>query len=163
MRSAVLSGHEDWVRSLAFQDPITPEDPLTLATASQDATIRLWKIEVFTRYNTSSLDAGSSDALSDDLLDAFEASLGDLTDSEEGGRQISLKRHILTVKSAQARSVASISCMLCLMTLPAVLRNIQSPLMLSWLDTKQALHLYHGDQPPSVQSPHFYLHPQIHP
>jgi hypothetical protein len=36
--------------------------------------------------------------LSDDLLDAFEASLGDLTDAEEGGRQISLKRHILTVK-----------------------------------------------------------------
>lgn len=40
------------------------------------------------------------DDLSDDLLDAFEASLGDLgADAEEGGRQISLKRHILTVKS----------------------------------------------------------------
>jgi elongator complex protein 2 len=44
---------------------------------------------------------GIGDPLSDDLLDAFEASLGDLTDAEEGGRQISLKRHILTVKSDQ--------------------------------------------------------------
>lgn len=38
-------------------------------------------------------------ALGDDLLDAFEASLADPTEGEEGGRQISLKRHILTVKS----------------------------------------------------------------
>ena len=37
-------------------------------------------------------------ASSDDLLDAFEASLADPTEGEEGGRQISLKRHILTVK-----------------------------------------------------------------
>ncbi|KAJ7129752.1 WD40-repeat-containing domain protein [Mycena epipterygia] len=102
VRSAVLSGHEDWVRSLAFQDPLTPEDALTLASGSQDATIRLWKIEAFTRYKNSSVDARPSDALSDDLLDAFEASLGELADAEEGGRQISLKRHILTVKSDQA-------------------------------------------------------------
>ncbi|KAJ7744505.1 WD40-repeat-containing domain protein [Mycena maculata] len=98
VRSAVLSGHEDWVRSLAFQDPATTEDPLTLASGSQDATIRLWKIETFTRHNS----PRPSDTLSDDLLDAFEASLGDLADAEEGGRQISLKRHILTVKSDQA-------------------------------------------------------------
>ncbi|KAJ7179931.1 WD40-repeat-containing domain protein [Mycena crocata] len=100
--SAVLSGHEDWVRSLAFQQPATAEDPLTLASGSQDASIRLWKIEKFTRYNDSSVDTRPSDALSDDLLDAFEASLGELGDAEEGGRQISLKRHILTVKSDQA-------------------------------------------------------------
>lgn len=106
MRSAVLSGHEDWVRSLAFQEPAASEDPLTLASGSQDATIRLWKIEAFKRQNTS-LDSGPSGPLSDDLLDAFEASLGDLADAEEGGRQISLKRHILTVKSDQARWVAS--------------------------------------------------------
>ena len=42
---------------------------------------------------------GGTSALSDDLLDAFEASLADPTEGEEGGRQISLKRHILTVKS----------------------------------------------------------------
>lgn len=35
----------------------------------------------------------------DDLLDAFEAALGDLQDGQEGGRQISLKRHVLTAKS----------------------------------------------------------------
>lgn len=40
----------------------------------------------------------STNALSDDLLDAFEASLIDPTDGEEGGRQISLKRHVLAVK-----------------------------------------------------------------
>lgn len=40
----------------------------------------------------------SSDVLSDNLLDAFEASLGDVGDAEEGGKQISLKRHIITVK-----------------------------------------------------------------
>jgi len=43
--------------------------------------------------------SGRVGALSDDLLDAFEASLADPTEGEEGGRQISLKRHILTVKS----------------------------------------------------------------
>lgn len=36
----------------------------------------------------------------DDLLDAFEASLGDLGEGEEGGRQISLKRHIVSVKDS---------------------------------------------------------------
>ncbi|KAF7352847.1 Elongator complex protein [Mycena venus] len=102
VRSAVLSGHEDWVRSLAFQGPAGPGDSLTLASGSQDATIRLWKIEAFARSNNSSLDNRPSNALSDDLLDEFEASLGELADAEEGGRQISLKRHILTVKSEQA-------------------------------------------------------------
>jgi elongator complex protein 2 len=41
--------------------------------------------------------------LSDDLLDAFEASLGEVEDGEEGGRQISLKKHILTVKTGGDR------------------------------------------------------------
>ncbi|KAJ7507735.1 WD40-repeat-containing domain protein [Mycena galericulata] len=98
VRSAVLAGHEDWVRSLAI--------PSSLASGSQDATIRLWQIEAFTRYNDSaSVEDRPPDALSDDLLDAFEASLGELAEAEEGGRQISLKRHILTVKSDQANSV----------------------------------------------------------
>jgi WD40 repeat protein len=95
VNSAILSGHEDWVRSLAFQLPIASEDPLVLASGSQDATIRLWNIKAFTKD-----DSGLSEgALSDNLLDTFEASVGDLTDAEEGGRQISLKRHILTIKS----------------------------------------------------------------
>lgn len=46
---------------------------------------------------------GDADGVTDDLLDAFEASLVNLEDTEDGGRQISLKRHILTVKSASGR------------------------------------------------------------
>lgn len=102
IRSVTLSGHEDWIRALAFQAPSTPDDPLVLASGSQDGTIRLWNVESFTKMQTQSQthtkDSGND--LSDDLLDAFEASLGDLgADAEEGGRQISLKRHVLTVKS----------------------------------------------------------------
>ena len=74
-----------------------------LASGSQDGTIRLWNVESFIKMQaqpqTNTRESG--DELSDDLLDAFEASLGDLgTDAEEGGRQISLKRHVLTVKSS---------------------------------------------------------------
>ncbi|KAK7061666.1 Elongator complex protein [Favolaschia claudopus] len=103
VRSATLAGHEDWVKSLAFLPPSSPKDPLTLASGSQDATIRLWKIETYTRYDITSPADRPPDALSDDLLDAFEASLGELADAEEGGRQISLRRHIVTVKSDEAR------------------------------------------------------------
>ena len=42
---------------------------------------------------------GSSD-FSAELLNAFEASLGDMAD-EEGGRQISTKRHVLAVKEGE--------------------------------------------------------------
>ena len=43
---------------------------------------------------------GSTDG-TDDLLDAFEASLGETTDGEEGGRQITMKRHLITVKAGE--------------------------------------------------------------
>lgn len=46
-----------------------------------------------------------TNGLSDDLLDAFESSLANVGDAEEGGRQISLKRHILTVKTGPGRRV----------------------------------------------------------
>lgn len=92
MHSATLTGHEDWIRSLAFNDPQTENSPLVLASGSQDATIRLWNIEPrkerYTNNATTSVD---------ELLDNFEASLGDLGENEEGGRQISLKHHIITV------------------------------------------------------------------
>lgn len=106
MRSAILSGHEDWVRSLAFRVPISDVDPFILASGSQDGTIRLWNIETFSKDRKSSqIQTGNSaeEPLSDDFLDAFEASLGDLADAEEGGRQISLKHHVLTVKSDQGK------------------------------------------------------------
>ncbi|KAF7301320.1 hypothetical protein MIND_00697100 [Mycena indigotica] len=96
--SAVLQGHEDWVKCLAFVED--GEQTLVLASGSQDATIRLWKIEPMAKRQESQ----SSDPLADELLDAFEASLGDLADAEEGGRQISLKRHIVTVKQDESNS-----------------------------------------------------------
>ncbi|EGO01971.1 hypothetical protein SERLA73DRAFT_49584 [Serpula lacrymans var. lacrymans S7.3] len=56
-----------------------------------------------------SLGNTNTEQLNDELLDAFEASLGDLADGEEGGRQISLKRHVLTVKTDQGSQQFSIT------------------------------------------------------
>ena len=102
--SATLSGHEDWVKSLAFKERTLLNDQLLLASGSQDATIRLWNIEPYHKQQKE-VSESNSDSLSDELLDAFEQSLGELEDAEEGGRQISLKRHILTVKNEDARHV----------------------------------------------------------
>ena len=93
MQSAALAGHEDWVKSLAFKQSTEKEECLVLASGSQDSTIRLWNVEPLKKAATEKASQG------DDLLDAFEASLGDLGEGEEGGRQVSLKRHILTVKA----------------------------------------------------------------
>ncbi|KAI0347302.1 WD40 repeat-like protein [Trametopsis cervina] len=100
--SASLSGHEDWVKTLAFRQlELEDENVLVLASGSQDSTIRLWNIEPYYKQTAASATYESVNALSDDLLDAFEASLGDLADAEEGGRQISLKRHVLTVRNSE--------------------------------------------------------------
>lgn len=103
VRVATLQGHEDWVKSLAFQY-VLRTDVLTLASGSQDGTIRLWNIQSYTKDKADGL---TSDALTDALLDSFEASLGDMAEGEEGGRQISMKQHILTVKGVGQRSVGS--------------------------------------------------------
>jgi len=71
-----------------------------MASGSHDANIRLWNIESVTRSTSVS---NASGTLNDDLLDAFEASLGEVDDGEEGGRQISLKKHMLTVKTSGDR------------------------------------------------------------
>ncbi|KAI0722960.1 WD40 repeat-like protein [Earliella scabrosa] len=99
-----LPGHEDWVKCLAFKSTEREGDSLVLASGSQDATIRLWNIEPFARSSTLASSSESSGGVSDDLLDAFEASLVNLEDTEDGGRSISLKRHILTVKSSSGSS-----------------------------------------------------------
>ena len=87
------------MKSLAFR----LEGPsLTLASGSQDGNIRLWNIE---QIDTEKGQSGANGSLSDELLDSFEASLGDIAESEEGGRQISLKRHVFAVKSDSGRYV----------------------------------------------------------
>jgi len=70
-----------------------------LASGSQDATIRLWNIERRQKFLKN-----AAEDLVDEILDNFEASLGNLGENEEGGRQISLKHHILTVKDGPERS-----------------------------------------------------------
>ncbi|KAI9510450.1 WD40 repeat-like protein [Russula earlei] len=95
--SATIPGHEDWVRAICFRSPTSPSEPLILASGSQDANIRLWNIEAVTRPTPVS---NPPELSSDDLLDDFEASLGEVDDGEEGGRQISLKKHMLSVKTS---------------------------------------------------------------
>ena len=90
------------MKSLAFRSPFTDGDPLVLASGSQDGSIRLWNIDPLAKQNNSTPTQEGGE-LSDELLDAFEASLGELADAAEGGRQISLKRHILTVKASGTR------------------------------------------------------------
>ncbi|TEB30200.1 WD40 repeat-like protein [Coprinellus micaceus] len=97
VHGATLAGHEDWIRALDFHQS-GGKHPLVLASGSQDGTIRLWNIDPL------SLTPASQESTEDDLLDAFEASLGEVGEGEEGGKQISLKRHILTVKSSAGGS-----------------------------------------------------------
>lgn len=92
-----MAGHEDWIRSLAFKSDEDEDSPLVLASGSQDATIRLWNIEPWKKVASTA--RGASSEPINELLDKFEASLGDIGENEEGGRQISLKQHILTVKT----------------------------------------------------------------
>ena len=89
------------MRSLAFRCAFSSHanlenDHLVLASGSQDGSIRLWNIDILVKPQTSSGDQ-SGTGLTDALLDAFEASLADPTE-EEGGRQITLKRHVISVK-----------------------------------------------------------------
>lgn len=89
-------------------------DQLILASGSQDGTIRLWTIGALEVAKNQSYENGRANTLSDELLDAFEASLTDPTEGEEGGRQISLKRHVLTVKSKDHGCVSiTLSSQLC--------------------------------------------------
>ncbi|KAF8592532.1 WD40 repeat-like protein [Ramaria rubella] len=90
VHSASLSGHDDWIRSLAFTQSRRSPPQLTLASGSQDGTIRLWTID--------HLPTGPR-ALGTDILDEFEASLGAFSEGEDGGRQMSTKRHVIAIKS----------------------------------------------------------------
>ena len=68
---------------------------LTLASGSHDGTIRLWSIEKHIKNIKAANDV--TGGLTDELLDEFESSLGDVAEGEEGGRQISMKRHMLSL------------------------------------------------------------------
>ena len=102
VHSATLAGHEDWVRSLAFRQPEVNDSPLVFASGSQDSTIRLWNIDHWKKEENSSKRDTPNEAI-DELLDNFEATLGDIGENEEGGKQISLKHHIITVKTGTDR------------------------------------------------------------
>ena len=81
-------------------ESLKEDQPLVLASGSQDATVRLWNIEPWQKAPAPVKGMASGENLNDNLLDSFEASLGDIGENEEGGRQISLKRHLLTIKTA---------------------------------------------------------------
>ena len=102
-----------------------------LASGSQDNTIRLWNIEPLKAKETP-----SKKDLVDELLDNFEASLGDLGENEEGGRQISLKHHILTVKTGPDRFVSIFTFLSSYLILSLLaLSNFRSRSMHCWLAT----------------------------
>ena len=84
-----------------------------LASGSQDNTIRLWQIR-------QAPESGKKDA-TDELLDAFEAALGDLSGdtAEAGGRTISLKQHAIGVRLNDGRSVMLLFLWNCNLTHPS--------------------------------------------
>ncbi len=73
-KAASLSGHEDWVKCLAFQSGVAGPDTLTLASGSQDGTVRLWNIERLVKKSISTSARADGSVLDDELLDNFEAS-----------------------------------------------------------------------------------------
>lgn len=96
IEAAVLSGHEDWVKALDFcpaRDDLNHQ-PLTLASGSQDGTIRLWAI---TQATLTHEPQQPTNVLDDQLLDAFETALGEMN-NEEYGKQVSMKQHLIKVR-----------------------------------------------------------------
>lgn len=102
IKAASLPGHEDWIKTLAFQEDVAGPNSLTLASGSHDATIRLWNIEKYTRKQPEP--KGQSESpLVDELLEKIEVEYGHLGEKEENGGQLSMKRHILTVEELNGR------------------------------------------------------------
>ena len=141
MPSVSLAGHEDWVKALDFRNSDVVGDALVLASGSQDTTIRLWNIEPHEKPQKTG-NQKNGHALSDDLLDAFEESLGDL-EADEGGRQISLKRHVITVKDESGKCdyptlLIKQFTNITLAIGPLASSSLQLPSTLCWWDMRQA-------------------------
>lgn len=80
---------------------------LTLASGSQDGYIRLWSIAAV-ESSDDKLPETPSAKLSEDLLDAFERSLAEVSESQgEGGRSITNKTHLFGVKGPDGKCVTS--------------------------------------------------------
>ncbi|KAI9142552.1 WD40-repeat-containing domain protein [Paraphysoderma sedebokerense] len=97
-----LSGHENWVRSLAFttytnQDSedndstnLANEGDLLLASGSQDKYIRIWRITKEIAVDNSTNQEGDEDKEWQDMVEALKDSVGENTNI-----QLSTKAHIL--------------------------------------------------------------------
>lgn len=95
MSSLSLEGHEDWVKCLALTSSIdeAATETLVLASGSQDGYIRLWLVAPLVVS-----EAGPQAGPVDELMDAFERSLGEMSDdAEEGGKKISNRAHVFAV------------------------------------------------------------------
>lgn len=88
------------MKCLSFSTPSNTD--LLLASGSQDGYIRLWLIATST---TPAQDTSAAAAPVDELIDAFEKSLGEMNDdAEEGGKKISNRAHVFAVNDAQSGS-----------------------------------------------------------
>jgi elongator complex protein 2 len=118
-RAVSLSGHEDWVRSLAF---LASSSTLVLASGSQDNTVRLWNVELSARPEVAPAEPALAHTglLTDEVLASFEASFKDAVETEDGARHLSLKRHRIATKSVGEEYVT-------LSSLLQLLMDVQAP------------------------------------
>lgn len=76
---------------------------LYLASGSQDGYVRLWLITTSTAAPIPN--ASTTPAPIDELMDAFERSLGEMDeDTEEGGKKISNRSHVFAVNDTNLGS-----------------------------------------------------------
>lgn len=95
-KAVTLAGHDDWVRSLDFSAQFAVDDvQLSLASASQDGSVRLWRIR---RHNASLEDRGTTQA-ANQQRDAFEA-LAKQVEDDADENAMSNKLHVFTVADA---------------------------------------------------------------
>lgn len=104
-RRLVLGGHDDWVRSLDFTVPFSVasttsgdsnEQLLTLASASQDASVRLWRVRRTAARSTESLHSSGTAPANDDAFEQLAKKVEDEASGEHSatsGAKLSSKSH----------------------------------------------------------------------